>query len=241
MKISGISGQMSPVGGFSNADPETKSLQKQIAEKQKQLQELSSNEEMSMEEKMKKRQDIQKEITDLNNQLRQHQIDQRKEKQQANRSPMDDMMGENKETKAKKGMNQTAGMFQASMKAMITADSAMNQAKVYENVATDMEGRAKILASEIKTDAAHGGNVEDKQEELAEVEEKGQKAISGQVSQLTDANKTMEEAAKETDKTEEHAKEEEDAKAVKQLDSEQVSVEQQESKPEVYVPIDIRL
>ena len=58
MKISGISGQMSPVGGFSNADPETKSLQKQIAEKQKQLQELSSNEEMSMEEKMKKRQDI---------------------------------------------------------------------------------------------------------------------------------------------------------------------------------------
>ena len=73
MRISGIGGQMSQVGGFSNADPETKSLQKQIAEKQKQLQELSSNQEMSMEEKMKKRQDIQKEITDLKNQLRQHQ------------------------------------------------------------------------------------------------------------------------------------------------------------------------
>ena len=57
MRISGIGGQMSQVGGFSNADPETKSFQKQIAEKQKQLQELSSNQEMSMEEKMKKRQD----------------------------------------------------------------------------------------------------------------------------------------------------------------------------------------
>ena len=58
---------------------------------------------------------------------------------------------------------------------------------------------------------------------------------------MTDANKTMDEAAKETDKTEERAKEEEDTKAVKQLDPEQVLVEQQESKPEVYVPIDIRL
>ncbi len=81
MRISGIGGRMSQTVVFSNADQETKSLQKQIAEKQKQLQELSSNEEMSMEEKMKKRQDIQKEITELNNQLRQHQIEQRNEKQ----------------------------------------------------------------------------------------------------------------------------------------------------------------
>ena len=40
---------------------------------------------------MKKRQEIQQEITNLNQQLRQHQIEQRKE-QQSKKSSMDDMV-----------------------------------------------------------------------------------------------------------------------------------------------------
>ena len=59
MRISGIGGQMSPIGGMQAMDQESKNLQNQISQKQKQLQELSSNEEMSVEEKMKKRQEIQ--------------------------------------------------------------------------------------------------------------------------------------------------------------------------------------
>ena len=42
---------------------------------------------------MKKRQEIQQQISDLNMQLRQHQMEQRKEKQQAKSSSMDDMLG----------------------------------------------------------------------------------------------------------------------------------------------------
>ncbi len=240
MRISGIGGQMSQVGGFSNADPETKSFQKQIAEKQKQLQELSSNQEMSMEEKMKKRQDIQKEITDLKNQLRQHQIEQRKEQQQQKSSVMDDMLGSNKKEEAQKQEDQGAGISQTSMKAMITADSAINQAKVCGGVASDMEGTAKVLASEIKADAGRGSSVEKKQQELAEVEKRAEKAVSSQVSELAEASETMEDAAKETEQTDMHQKEE-DAKSGKQVEPQQVSLEQQESKQELYVPIDIRL
>ena len=239
MRISGIGGQMSQIGGFSNADPETKSLQKQIAEKQKQLQELSSNQEMSMEEKMKKRQDIQKEITDLKNQLRQHQIEQRKEQQQQKSSVMDDMLGSNKKEEAQKQEDQGAGISQTSMKAMITADSAINQAKVYGGVASDMEGTAKVLTSEIKADAGRGSSVE-KQQELAEVEKRAEKAVSSQVSELAEASETMEDAAKETEQTDAHQKEE-DAKSGKQVEPQQVRLEQQESKQELYVPIDIRL
>ena len=51
-------------------------------------------------------------------------------------------------------------MSKDSMQAMISAESAMKQAKVQGSVATKMEGRAGILKAEIKQDAARGGDVE---------------------------------------------------------------------------------
>lgn len=89
------------------ADAVTKSIQRQIANAQKQLQEISSNKDMAMEEKMKKRQEIQKEIADLNLQLRQHQIEQRKEQQSKNTS-MDNIPEKEQSTEAtKSGKNDT--------------------------------------------------------------------------------------------------------------------------------------
>ena len=104
------------------------------------MQELSSNEELSIEDKMKKRQEIQQEINNLNQQLRQHQMAQRKE-QQTKKTSMDDMLGGSRKTAPKSG-NQSAGLSQASMQAMISADSSMKQAKVQGSMATQMEGKA---------------------------------------------------------------------------------------------------
>lgn len=198
MAINGINGTNAGVGAMKMTqatDSVSKNIQNQIANAQKQLQELSSNKDMSLEEKMKKRQEIQQQITDLNNQLRQHQIEQRKEKQQAKGSSMDDMLGGSKKTTSKTG-NQSAGLSQASMKAMISADSAMSQAQVQGSVATKMEGRAGVLEAEIKLDAGRGGSVEDKKEELAEVEQKAMQAESAQMNTLATANKELEEAVK---------------------------------------------
>ena len=203
MKISGLNGVNTQVGGMNmmqSNDSVSKNIQNQIANAQKQLQELSSNKEMSIEEKMKRRQEIQQQITDLNNQLRQHQIEQRKE-QQAKKSSMDDMIGGNKKT-ASKSENNSTGLSQASMKAMISADSAMSQAQVQGSVATKMEGRAGVLESEIKLDQARGDDVEKKKEELAEVEQKAVQAESAQMNTLADANKELEEAAKADQQTE---------------------------------------
>ena len=103
MRINGLNGANTPVGGMNMTkatDSVSKNIQNQIANAQKQLQELSANKDMSIEEKMKKRQEIQQQITDLNNQLRQHQIEQRKE-QQAKKSSMDDMLGGSKKTARK--------------------------------------------------------------------------------------------------------------------------------------------
>lgn len=197
MKISGINGANTQTGGMNMVranDSVSKSIQNQIANAQKSLQELSTNKEMSAEEKMKKRQEIQKQITELNNQLRQHQIEQRKE-QQAKKTTMDDMLGGTRRT-VSKGGNQGSGLSQASMKAMMSADSAREQAQVQSSVATKMEGRAGILESEIKLDSARGANVEKKQEELAEVEQKVAKVQSEQMNTLEEANKELETAAK---------------------------------------------
>jgi hypothetical protein len=71
---------------------------------------------MSLEDKMKKRQEIQQEIADLNNQLRQHQIEQRKEQQSKGLS-MDDMLGGNR-TVAKSG-NKGSGLSAKLQKQMM--------------------------------------------------------------------------------------------------------------------------
>ena len=193
MKINGISGsnaQMGQMGMNQATDSYSRNIQSQIANAQKQLQELSSNEEMTLEEKMKKRQEIQQQISDLNMQLRQHQTEQRKEKQQAKGTSMDDMLGG---TKGGKSGSKSAGLSQASMTAMISADTSIKQAKVQGSVATSMEGRAGVLESEIKNN--HGADVTKKKEELADVTQKAQAATASQMNTLAETNKAMEEAA----------------------------------------------
>ena len=136
MKINGFNGTNTQTGAMGMAqanDSVSKNIQNQIANAQQKLQDLSSNEELSLEDKMKKRQEIQQEITNLNQQLRQHQIEQRKE-QQSKKSSMDDMVAGTKNTSAKKG----TGLSQAGMRAMISADSSMKQAKVQGSMTAQM-------------------------------------------------------------------------------------------------------
>ena len=194
MRINGFSGtntQTGTMGMTQGNDSVSKNIQNQIANAQQKLQDLSSNEEMSLEDKMKKRQEIQQEINNLNQQLRQHQIEQRKEQQSKNSSSMDDMVAGTSSTSKKKD----TGLSQASMQAMICADSSMKQAKVQGSMATQIQGRASVLESEIKQDAGKG-NTEKKEEELAELQAKAQSATAAQMSTLADANKSVEEAAK---------------------------------------------
>lgn len=177
-------------------DSFSKNIQKQIANAQKQMQELSSNEDMSLEEKMKKRQAIQQEIASLNQQLRQHQMEKRKEQQ--SKSADDVFGGSSRNAKAAKSKGRKgsgSGLSQASMQAMISADSSMKQVQVQGSVATQMEGRARVLEGEIKQDGARGGNVEKKEAELADIQQQAQAATSSQMSALANANQAMEEAA----------------------------------------------
>ena len=136
MNVSGIqSGNAQNISSAmpsKGTDPVSQSIQKQIADAQKQLQEISADDRLSVEDKMKKRQEIQQQITSLNQQLRQHEIDLRKEKQETAAEKMD--TAQTKESKS----------AQNSMKTMISADSALKQADVYDKVATQKEDQSMV-------------------------------------------------------------------------------------------------
>lgn len=184
-----------------STDATGKNIQNQIDTAQKRLQELASDEKMSMEEKAQKSQEILQEITDLKNRLRQHKSEMRKEQQQAKKSQLDGMLNSSRRTtpKAKK---QGAGLSQASMTALLSAGSALTQARVQSSAVTSMEGRAGVLESEIKLDASRGVNVEDKKEELAALQDRMAQVGSAQMKTLTEANTKLEEAAKADQQTE---------------------------------------
>ena len=164
-------------------DSVSKNIQTQIINAQKKLQDLSSNEKLSMEEKMKRRQEILKEISDLHNRLRQHQLEQRKEKQEMKGSA--DVLTPFAEEKTEE---QKSGLSAQSMMSMISADAAQMQARVQGSVTLKLEGRINVLESEIKLDSMRG-NVEEKEEELHKLEEKANKAITSQMETIAEANK----------------------------------------------------
>lgn len=242
-------------------DAASKNIQNQIQAKQQELQKLSENEDMSLEDKMKKRQEIQQEISDLNMQLRQHQIEQRREQQQSKGSSMDDMLGGKHKVQKKPQNRQNAGLSQASMKAMISADSSMKQAAVQGNVATSMEDRARVLETEIKQDR---GGSEAKKAELADIKAKAEQATASQMSTLSDANAAMEEAkgaesgsikAESTKKASDKAKaegQEESENGEQTVDVQGTEIQSADTSeihtesvsvtlPGNYVPIDVRL
>ena len=133
--INGINTQMRQMGMNQATDSYSRNLQNQIADAQKQLQELSSNKDMSQEEKMAKQQELQQQISDLNVQLRQHQMEQRREKQQK-QSSFDDMIGGNQKTGA------------ADTGAIISLSTTKEQIAGMKKVRTDLQGKLRTAQTE---------------------------------------------------------------------------------------------
>ncbi len=133
--INGASTQIGQMGMNQMADSYSRNIQNQIADAQKQLQELSSNKDMTQEEKMTKRQELQQQISDLNVELRQHQMEQRREKQQK-QSSFDDMIGENQKTGA------------VDTGVIISLSTAKEQIAGMKKVRTDLQGKLRTAQTE---------------------------------------------------------------------------------------------
>ena len=192
MNINGIGGgQSMPAGAGAGQtmDTQSRNITRQIEEARKKLQEISSNGEITPEEKMKKRQEIQKQISDLRMQLRQHQMELKREQQAEKGAAENGNRGESAQEE------QAAGISAAGMQAVISADNSMKQAKVQSGVAAKLEGRTGVLEAEIKQDERGGGNTKAKEAELAETREKADAAKVSGVKTLKEAGQKMRGAA----------------------------------------------
>ena len=165
---------------------------------------------------------------------------------------MDDMLAGSKKNYVKSGTK--GAMHVSTMQAMISAGSAMTQARIQGSVATRMDGEASILASEIKLDESRGSNVEAKKEELAELQEKAVAAETMQMNTLANANKELKEASEEerqVEKTDKDTKSDkkDDVSNEKQNENvaEKVHIEETETtdtseqETATYMHVDIRL
>ena len=184
MNINGISGNTSgaPQAGVKRAvDAQSRAIQKQIEDARKRLQEVSVNKDLSAEEKMKKRQEIQKEISDLNMQLRQHQAEVRKQEQEEKRAASEAAKGNQKTA------GEESGISTEGMQAVLSADASMKQAQVQEGTAKKMEGRANVLAAEIKQDGSRGTDTSAKEAELAKARHRAETAEASGMNTLKEA------------------------------------------------------
>ena len=186
--VQGTGFQVGQSGIYQGGDPVSKQIQRQIADAKKQLTDIASNKEMGMEEKAKKRQELQKLIGDLNNQLRQHQIEQRRAavNQEGNKekkdSSLEEMLGKSKKNRDKKEGDKKQGFSEARMEAIISADSSMKMAKVQGDVSEKMENKVAVLESEIKLDDGRGEGTERKREEADHLEKRAYQAADFQFS-----------------------------------------------------------
>lgn len=188
-------------------DTESKGIENQITSARQQLQKLSSDQEMTVEEKKQKRQEVQKQIADLNRELRQHQMELRKEQleeQQDRKADAKEANNENRADKAgtpesekekrednKEDQEQQVSFPKGSMTAIVSAETSKGQADTQRSVVLSLEGTARIMQSEIDLDAGRGQNTERKRAALESIQQRASRASQAQFGLLSNATRNI--------------------------------------------------
>lgn len=241
MQIGGVQGageavpaSQPPITGAEDAV--SKNIKRQISEVQKKIQELAQKQDMGLEEKMKKRQEYNQQIADLNAQLRQHEIEVRQEKQQSKEGSMEDYLGGKESQDGAQGKD-SVSISTEGMEAMISADSTKKQSKVYGHVAKDLQAKVKTLSSEIAMDSSRGVDTSAKVSAMADLEDRMENAVGKQIGTLSKAADEMKEAATEGGKSKdiEDGKEEDKDTYLHEVDV------KKENEDTLFQNIDVRL
>ncbi len=166
-----------------SADTSSKNLQNQIASKQQYLKRLSSDSELSAEEKEKKRQEIQKEIDELNRKLKLSRMKQKEEateaaKKQEKEAAIKEALSE-AET-PKKEQDDDSHKLQDSKKKhtdlplqdILASNNWMQKELIRKSSDTKKENTINVLESEIKLDQIYGSDTAVKEKALSAMREK---------------------------------------------------------------------
>lgn len=167
--------------GSTAMDSESKSLQNQLTIEQRRLKQLSSDSEMSAEEKAKELQEIQRQIAELNRKLRMERTEQTEEEKKAAKEQEQKMLQQKelpeeavsesqKETEASEkvsGEMQNSVLSVQDVRIMFAADSLLQQDRVRASADRVKESREDVLEVEIQLDGLYGSDTEAKEEKLS--------------------------------------------------------------------------
>ena len=183
----------------------SKSLQNQLAMKEQSLNRLSSDSELSAEEKEKKRLEIQKEIDELNRKLKLSQMKQKDEaaeaaKKQEQETAAKEALAETKNSQADE--NDDSATLQASankptelpLQDILALNNRHQKELVIKDTDTQKESSINVLESEIKLDEMYGSDTTAKEEKVSEMREKENFWLDAQKQEQEDTEQKMQAA-----------------------------------------------
>lgn len=184
-----------PVSFVSPTDSETKSIQNEITNKNQRLNRLTSDAKMSAEEKAKERQEIQKEINELNRKLEllrkeQQEEDKRVQKEQEEKAAVakrnseaisskeekkmiseklseEDFKKEEESKEAFKEQTEKSTVPPQDIQKLLEVGTLIQKDLIIQSTQRKKEAAENILAAEIKSDKIHGTDTSDKREKLS--------------------------------------------------------------------------
>lgn len=219
----GLAGVRTTKDASNRDDSRLKSLRQQIENVQEQLRKLQKNENMPLEQKMKKQQELQKQLKTLQQQYSQRELElQREKREKAAKESAKEAAKQAEEQEARRehirskrraeradkegdgnadrAAVQDNHMSVTAVQGLLEADAAMTQADTVDGVKHDLEARARTLAGEIRMDGS-GSSVEKKTQELAELEAKIDKTQQKTTELAADAAESAQKANETAQKT----------------------------------------
>lgn len=184
--ISSNSSSMNTSASFvSQTDSETKSIQNEITSKNQRLNRLASDAKMSAEEKAKERQEIQKEINELNRKLEllrkeQQEEDKRVQKKQEEKAAIAQKQAEaisSKEEKEiiseklseeeSKEQTEKSTIPPQDIQKLLETNTLIQKGQIIQSTQRQKDSAENILAAEIKSDKIYGTDTSNKREKLS--------------------------------------------------------------------------
>lgn len=175
-----------PSTAVSSVTSASKNLQNQILMKQQNLKKLSTDSNLSIDEKEKQRQKLQKEIEELKRKLEQMRLKQEETKKEEEAKQQKEVELEKaSETKTEKEENYTFAVDKSvehkqetmelsadEVQKILDTNLFLKEEMVQQGVDYDKKNTVRVRSSEIKQDELHGLDTTEKEEELKELQEK---------------------------------------------------------------------
>lgn len=174
----------------------TEQIERQIQSLQEEITKLDTDKVLDSKTKQEKKKQLEEELANLQQQLTQEKIKQRKnEKEEEKR----EAMPQTKQFEEK----ELCGMSNQEMGALLSASTTMKQAGAINRVREHMNGNAHVLKGEIAVIEARGGNPIEKKQELSDLQAKIDGVTGSMIAKYGEANKFMKAGVSGTEKVEE--------------------------------------